>query len=107
MSEIRLIDANNLRKKAKPMVLGEHGFSASVKNWFVSDFDIQHAPTIDAVQVVRCRNCEHGKPIRIEHKHRYSEGILNCACLRADADCFGICAVWPDGYCDEGERRQG
>jgi hypothetical protein len=106
MSEVRLIDANALRKKSNPMARGEHGLSASTKDWYVSDWDIQQAPTIDAVAVVRCKDCKSGLPMPEKRKHVYAEGVLNCVCRRADPDVYDICAVWPDGYCDEGERKE-
>ena len=60
----------------------------------------------EMVEVVRCRDCEHGKPLPEKHRHEFAEGVLDCYCRRADPDIHDICAVWPDGYCDEGEPKE-
>lgn len=49
------------------------------------------APTVDAVQVVRCRECE--------HNHIYSDGTGWCGC----ANHYGI-PTHKDFYCADGER---
>lgn len=47
MSEQRLIDANELKKKSIPHVRGEHGYSAKAENWAVLVKDINNSPAID------------------------------------------------------------
>lgn len=52
--------------------------------------DIQNAPTVDAAEVIRCRNCLHGKTL----------GDVGTWCDRHEG-------LWPNaGYCSKGERRE-
>ena len=74
-NEKRLIDANALIKEAN--VEGAYGY--------VDAFQIANAPTVDAVEVVRCRDC----------KHRYSDSW----CEYVDDD--------DNFYCARGERKDG
>ena len=73
-NEKRLIDANALIEEANAE--GAYGY--------VDAFQIANAPTVDAVEVVRCRDC----------KHRYSDSW----CEYVDDDNF---------YCARGERKVG
>ena len=54
-NEKRLIDANDLKQKAVPHYFDNCCYAVSVK-------DIDDAPTVDAVEVVRCKDCKHWKP---------------------------------------------
>lgn len=50
---MRLVDADTLiQKKCK-------GTIGNISGDFVAGFDIDTSPTIDAVPVVRCRECKH------------------------------------------------
>lgn len=55
--------------------------------------DIKSIPTIDAVPVVRCKDCEHfKKPLSLVNYQ------------------IGVCSIWeeiakPDDYCSYAERR--
>ena len=71
---MRLIVANALIEEANAE--GAYGY--------VDAFQIANAPTVDAVEVVRCRDC----------KHRYSDSW----CEYVDDDNF---------YCARGERKVG
>ena len=44
---MRLIDADEIRKKAVPHTRGEHGYNANIRKWAVLVGDIDDAPTID------------------------------------------------------------
>ena len=51
-------------------------------------------PTVDAVEVVRCKNCAYYDPYYMEcseDHHRYAE--------------IGVQNILPDDYCSRGERR--
>lgn len=74
-SEKRLIDANALIKEA--YADGAYGY--------VDAKQIADAPTVDAVEVVRCKDC----------KHRYSDSW----CEYVDDD--------DNFYCARGERKYG
>jgi phage FluMu protein Com len=56
--------------------------------------DILSAPTIDAVQVVRCRDCKHWG---IEHTTPVLKG--KCPCVVVDR------VTRPDDFCSYGEKR--
>ena len=50
----RLIDADEIRKKAVPHTRGEFGgYNSNIRKWAVLVGDIDDAPTVDAVEVVR------------------------------------------------------
>ena len=49
-------------------------------------------PTVDAVEVVRCKNCK--------HYHHYGEDVYGCRT-------YGMMKTKPDGFCSYGERREG
>lgn len=62
-------------------------------------------PTIDAVPVVRCRECKHHRD-KNEHERQYlAEGVLICTSPEATDDCWN--AVWPDHFCSYGKRKEG
>lgn len=81
-SKKRLIDANALIKEANAD--GAYGY--------VDAKQIADAPTVDAVEVVRCREC----------KYRFkNNGYSKDGCPIIDAD------IWmdDDDFCSHGERR--
>lgn len=56
---------------------------------------IGDAPTVDAVEVVRCKDCKHfvrGEP--------YDP----CECMKWKVK-FGVAYTEPDGYCHKAERK--
>ena len=59
---MRLIDADALKKNSDITVRGE----TIGKREYVMHHEIDDAPTIDAVEVVRCRDCNYG----IEERNR-------------------------------------
>ena len=66
---------------------------------------IKTAPTVDAVPVVRCRECKHHRD-KNEHERQYlAEGVLICTSPEATDDCWN--AVWPDHFCSYGKRKEG
>lgn len=82
---MRLIDADALLSKG-PFVVRMNDFG----EYFVTVEEINKMPTVDAVQVVRCRDCKHTK----------------------DDGCGAIyCKIWDkwempeDFFCADGERR--
>lgn len=75
----RLIDADALLQRAIP-----HGWSTP--KW-VSDIAIEDAPTIEAIQVVRCKDC------------KYMEYMSTCT-----KNGIRISRV-PNDYCSRGVRK--
>lgn len=85
---MRLIDADELKGKAFATPDdGEH---------FVYCQDIDEAPTVDAVPVVRCKDCKH-----------YEMGV----CLKIYSDGNVSKDAWqrrkPVDFCSYGERKDG
>ena len=81
-NEKRLIDANALRAKC------------DAPHWCVWMSDIDDAPTVDAVELVRCRDCFYYTPV--------NDKIGKCVFLIGEHQ-----YVVPDGYCYLGERKEG
>lgn len=97
---MRLIDADALEKEICP---GCDYYKNKYAN--CDDCAIANAPTIDAVEVVRCKECEHYIAERytrsaIRPTAAYYETNI---CLRWD---FDGAQTSPDGYCSYGERRE-
>ena len=91
---MRLIDADKLSAR----------LSRNATPYFTVS-DIENAPTIDAVPVVRCWECKHHRD-KNEHERQYlAEGVLICTSSEATDDCWN--AVWPDHFCSYGERKEG
>ena len=78
-TEQRLIDANDLWSDI--MMLPHNGDMISSEE---VEQAIKDAPTVDAVEVVRCRDCKHYMTI-------------HCTC--------DGCCISDDWYCADGERR--
>lgn len=57
-----------------------------------------HAPTVDAVEVVRCRDCKRCFKHTTKRNRQYM-----WICMRNDADLY----VRPDDFCSYGERKDG
>lgn len=99
----RLIDANELRKNLSSRYMNE-----LYPDWCTLPeltkmriemlakefrFALDHAPTIDAVEVVRCRECKHSDSVTTP------EGKVYCVALDE---------YFPaDGFCHKGEKMDG
>ena len=94
---MRLIDADvlNRKKKYSFQVIGGC-FPKS--EWFIKLEDLHRAPTVDAVPVIRCRECKHYRETRTK---RY--GNLICRCTRMGKHDMDY-PVKPDDFCSYGER---
>lgn len=64
-----------------------------VFKWLSEEFEIVDAPTVDAVEVVRCRECKHCDPETYHCDHHMG----TVAPLRRK----------PDDFCSYGERKDG
>ena len=56
---------------------------------------VYEAPTVDAVEVVRCRDCRH---------FVQGEPYDPCECMKWKVK-WGAVYTTPDGYCHKGERK--
>jgi hypothetical protein len=85
---MRLIEADYLVEYWEPD--GGRMFDA---NYFI--WTVEHAPTIDAVPVIRCKDCIHFS----ETKKR---GAISHSCGYA----YGCICPEPDGYCNFAETKR-
>lgn len=89
---MRLIDANALRNVFDAMHAIEGGSRFAHLVLLGIKKHIDDAPTVDAVPVVRCRECRHSLP------SSYSEGLMHC--------CYTRKQTMPSGFCHMGKRRE-
>ena len=87
----RLIDANALLRHKRKM--SEADFGGEFLDEAVLASDIENAPTVDAVEVVRCRECKHCDP----ENHHCDHPMSTAAPLSRK----------PDDFCSYGERKGG
>ena len=85
-NEKRLIDANALIAEYDRIHIGEPGKARKL---------MEDAPTIDAVEVVRCRDCKH-----------WLKDVTVCTGFVGRCD-FANYMVNAKGYCSYGERKDG
>ena len=103
----RLIDADAILKKAKPMEeLDGDGIPCEVMA--VSAILIDDAPTVDAVEVVRCRDCTYWGDE--DGKLQGSDGVLFARCKAHNYLIDGRHTGWcpsENDFCSYGERKDG
>lgn len=88
MIKKRMIDANALPYENQVLSCDDE--------WCLKVSDIENAPTVDAVEVVRCKDCEHfvrNSKVNTDRGDCYRYGI---GCLRAKKI---------DDFCSYGERK--
>ena len=85
----RLIDADALLRHKRKMSGAD--FGGEFWDEAVLASDIKNAPTVDAVPVVRCKDCIHS----------YDDLVGLCCTCGPYVDCV----VQPDFYCADGKRR--
>ena len=97
-NEKRLIDANALIAEYDRVHIGEPGKARKL---------IADAPTVDAVEVVKCRDCIHAVEIEKDYIGAlFIDGTKQCELGRGDPF-FGYSIITNDGFCDSGERKEG
>lgn len=66
---------------------------------------MEKAPAVDAVPVVRCKDCVHAVEIEKDYiRKMFIDGTKQCELGRGD-QCFGYSIISNDGFCDSGERK--
>lgn len=90
----RLIDADKLEKQE--YWGNERCFD------YVDAEDIDNAPTVDAVPVVRCKDCKHYRNYPNGLCYLHTEPKSNARGYSGEAVC-----VEPDDFCSYGERKDG
>ena len=91
-----LIDANTLLRHKRKMSGAD--FGGEFWDEAVLASDIKNTPTVDAVPVVRCKDCKHYRPQKKsahwENKANYCNRIVTIK-------------VQPYDFCSYGERKDG
>ena len=113
-SRKRLIDANAVVEsltnftpngwgKDVPYIRSEWAMAVKIKDNFMKA--ITEAPIVDAVEVVRCKDCKHHRDKNEQEQQYLAKDTLICTSQDATEDCWN--AVWPDHFCSCGERKDG
>lgn len=85
---MRLIDADALKYEVQ---LEGHGNGMYQEVYYITADDVDAQPTVDAVPVIRCRECRHYAPMD-------SSRPYDCA--------VGMADTMPEDYCSRAERRE-
>lgn len=101
---MRLIDADWVLAHTKP-------YETTDENWSVTcgtairliHNAINYAPTIDAVPIVRCKNCKYSREKdKQESKYLDPDALI---CTNGSFFNDGWNPVWPDDFCCYGEKK--
>ncbi len=94
---MRLIDADALEKEFC------HGCQYE-NNKYVNCIDcaVANAPTINAIEVVRCKECKHRPEYDGPNHIVFPDGICPCQC----EDCYYDWMPSDDWFCADGERKE-
>ena len=98
---MRLIDADRLSEAIYDNVPAPYEDASWAKENCLAE--IEAAQTVDAVPVVRCRECKHHRDKNEQEQQYLVEDILICTSPDATDDCWN--AVWPDHFCSYGKRK--
>ena len=98
-NEKRLIDAYDVISYLRKLLDKNQRFkdTYSYKAFEIVLQRLQDEPVVDAVEVVRCKDCKHYKPQKVSAKW---DGKTNFCCRVVTVK------VPPDGFCSYGERRK-
>ena len=91
---MRLIDADALKNDNWNVFEDEYGLPVA----YVLVEDIRNAPTVDAVEVIRCKDCKHYHEFRTKRNKQIMRFCMRMA--KNDMEYH----VKPDDYCSYGER---
>ena len=81
-NEKRFIDANAADVNEIPCYHDDYCTTEDVQHW------LNEQPTVDAVEVVRCKDCEH-----------YQEETVSCP--------YSVINRYPNDFCSYGKKRDG
>lgn len=110
MMEKRLIDAINLEAYLKLNAADEWNNSVAPRSWSAALLElvdvVDDMPTIDAVEVVRCRNCICFMEYADEYKQRVQKADGECYYRLLNSLDEQFCGVKYDDYCSMGKRKE-
>ena len=93
---MRLIDANRAMEIVRDQRIA-HPNAYHLTNY--ATLILQEAPTVDAVEVVRCKDCKYYKEFRTKRNKQ----IMRLCCRMGKNDMEY--SVKPDDFCSYGERK--
>lgn len=101
---MRLIDADELLKNG---IRNRISYGYNSDGWILVPIkdvrqSIKNAPTIDAVEVVRCKDCKWC----VDKQEIYNCGYCECVDRDIIADRKEFEVVYLDDYCSYGERKE-
>ena len=107
-NEKRLIDANTLAEKVwniSMYIFGVRNGKTLIKEFLEKYRDsvmkeIANAPIVDAVEVVRCKDCKHGIVDACTNRLL----CARCGEIRPNGHVWGGCSTIPENFCSYGER---
>lgn len=95
----RYIDADALKMALYSIATADCGYTADVLTGLtIAKNVIDNAPTVDAVEVVRCRDCKHHRTLRDRDMCAKNADMLNGREV-------GLRATRADDFCSRGEMR--
>lgn len=98
---MRLIDADRLSEAIYDNVSAPYEDASWAKENCLAEIDA--APTVDAVQVVRCKDCTHARKKNDYESAYLCHGILICTNCEVGED--GWLPVWPQHFCSYGRQK--
>ena len=83
----RYIDADALKNDLYSIIKADYGYTADVLTGLtIAKNVIDNAPTVDAVEVVRCRDCKHCREKDRSEAFVYFEDVVICTNDEVTAD---------------------
>lgn len=100
----KYIDADALKMDLYSIIKADYGYIVDVLvGLTIAKNVIDNAPTVDAVEVVRCRDCKHCREKDRSEAFVYCEDVVICTNDEVTAD--GWLPVFENYFCAYGERR--
>lgn len=100
----RYIDADALKMDLYSIAKADYGYTADVLTGLtIAERAIDSAPIVDAVEIVRCRDCKHCREKDRSEAFVYCENVVICTNDEVTAD--GWLPVFENYFCAYGERR--
>jgi hypothetical protein len=67
--------------------------------------DVRRRPSVDAVEVIRCKDCEYARPMLESVKEHFAPEAMDCYAGFGFTTAWGVNAVTPQYFCAAGKRK--
>lgn len=93
----KILESCEIRKATigNPLTDWEYGYTCGIER---AESEIECAPTVDAVKVIRCKDCKFCK--KYYHGAESNLGMFTYECIR------GLYTVTADDFCSLAERKE-